>query len=385
MRIVWTRKIKKNRKQVKKMLKVLYLINHAGKAGTERYVQSIIERLNGDKIKAYLVYNEGGLLVEQLEALGVETFRLSMKNPFDIVAAFRLSKLCRKLGIDLIHAQYLRENYIALWSRLFNTKTKVMYTNHFILENNALLRFFNRILTPLESNIAAVCNKGKDMMISNGVNGRKIKVIFNGVDPSHWGEPVPSTMRQEYGIDNDTFVLLCASRFAYDKGHEFLINSIAELKKIARRKFICVLANDGPFLEERKKQASELGLMDDIIFTGFRKDIENLINGSDLYINSSAHEALSFAILEVLASGLPVIATDMGGNGDIINNETNCGILVKYNDAKGLATAINKVMEDKELQKTLRENALKTVKEKFNLDKMVAETYNLYRKSCGKE
>jgi glycosyltransferase involved in cell wall biosynthesis len=94
---------------------------------------------------------------------------------------------------------------------------------------------------------------------------------------------------------------------------------------------------------------------------------------------------LSFAILEVLASGLPVIATDMGGNGDIINNETNCGILVKYNDAKGLATAINKVMEDKELQKTLRENALKTVKEKFNLDKMVAETYNLYRESCGKE
>ncbi len=360
-------------------------MNHAGKAGTERYVQSIIEKLNGDKIKAYFAYNEEGLLAEKLKAMGVETYKITMRNPFDLKAAFKLSRLCRRIGIDLVHTQYLRENYIALWSRLFNPKTKVMYTNHFILGNNALLKLFNRLLTPLESSIAAVCNRGRDMMISNGVNGGKIKVIFNGVDPEHWGEPYPSTMREEYGIDKDTFVMLCASRFAYDKGHKFLINSIAELKRIANQRFKCVLANDGPFLEECKKQSEALGLGREIIFTGFRKDIENLIYGSDLYINSSAHEALSFAIIEVLASGLPVIATDMGGNSDIINPETNCGILVKYGDEKGLAQSINRVMEDRELQKELRLNALKTVREKFNLDKMVLETYNLYKESCNKE
>ncbi|MDP4179983.1 MAG: glycosyltransferase [Bacillota bacterium] len=365
------------------MIRVLYLINHAGKAGTERYVQSMIEKLHGKEIEAHLAYNEEGLLVEKLKALGVKTHKLSMKNPFDIKAAFELNKLCKRLNIDLVHAQYLRENYIAMWSRLFNPKTKVMYTNHFILENNALLRLFNRLLTPLEANIAAVCNKGKEMMISNGVNGKKIKVIFNGVDPDAWGSSEESTMRKELNIDKDTFVMLCASRFAYDKGHEFLINSISELKKISDKKFVCVLANDGPFFEERKKQALNLGLEKDIIFTGFRKDIKNLIYGSDLYINSSAHEALSFAIIEVLACGLPIIATDMGGNGDIINQETNCGILVKYDDAKGLAEAIKKVMSDPELQKTLRANALKTVKEKFNLDKMVMETYNLYKDSCN--
>lgn len=367
------------------MLKVLYLINHAGKAGTERYVQSVIEKLNGKEIKAFLAYNEEGLLSEKLESMGIETFRITMKNPFDIKAAFKLARLCKKHGIDLIHAQYLRENYIAMWSRLLNPGTKVMYTNHFILENNFLLRVFNRLLTPLEANIAAVCNKGREMMISNGVNGKKIRVVFNGVDPSQWGQAVQSTLRQEYGIDDETFVILCASRFAYDKGHKFLINSISELKKLTDRKFKCVLANDGPFLEECKKQALDLGLQNDIIFTGFRDDIKNLFYGSDLYINSSAHEALSFAILEVLASGLPVIATDMGGNGDIINSETNCGILVKYDDAIGLARSIDRIMKDRELQKTLRSNALKTVREKFSLDKMVSETYNLYRESCKKK
>jgi hypothetical protein len=155
------------------------LINRAGKAGTETYVQSLIERLNNKEIKAWLCYNEEGLLVERLKALGVETIQIKMRNPFDFRAAWQLSRECKKRGIDLIHAQYLRENYTALWSRIFNPRVKVMYTSHFILRNNIILRIFNRILTPLESNIIAVCNKGKEMMISNGVSGKKISVIFN--------------------------------------------------------------------------------------------------------------------------------------------------------------------------------------------------------------
>lgn len=363
------------------MIKVLYLMNHAGKAGTERYVQSLVERLNNDKIKAFFAYNEEGLLVDNLKNLGVQTFQIEMRNPFDFKAARKLAKLCKELDIDIIHTQYLRENYVALFSRLFNSKTKVMYTNHFILENNAILRIWNRILSPLQESIIAVCNKGKQMMIDNGVDGSKIKVVFNGVDPTFWGESVKSTLREEYGIGDDEFVLLCASRFAYDKGHEFLINGIAELKKTTNKKFKCVLANDGPFFEQRKQQVKDLGLEDVVIFTGFRKDIKNLIDGSDLYINSSQHEALSFAIIEVLAAGLPVVATNMGGNGDIINSETKCGRLVEYNDAKGLASTVKEIMDNPETQKELRKNALLAVKERFNIDNMVQQAYNLYEKA----
>ena len=140
----------------------------------------------------------------------------------------------------------------------------------------------------------------------------------------------------------------------------------------------------GLCLKIAKKQVKELGLEKDVIFTGFRKDIKNLIYGCDLYINSSEHEALSFAIIEVLACGIPVIATDMAGNGDIINDETKCGILVEYNSPMGLAQAINRIMADRELQEELGKNALKAVKEKFNLDKVAAETYNLYMESCSK-
>lgn len=316
--------------------------------------------------------------MERLKAIGVETFQIKMSHPFDIKAAWQLSMVCRKIGIDVIHTQFLRENYIAILSRLFNPRVKVIYTNHFVIPNNTVQKICNRILTSFNAHIIAVCNKGKDMLIANGNKVTIIRVIFNGVDVSYWGEPCKSSMREEFGIGKDQFVIFCASRFAHDKGHGFLVESLAELKKMTAVKFKCVLAGDGPLLPAIKKQVSDLGLQDDIIFAGFREDMKNLFYGSDLYVNSSEHEALSFLIIEALASGLPVIATDMGGNRDIINTETGCGILVEYGNSKEMAGAILKVMEDRDLRRHFIENALKTVRERFNIDKVADNTYNLY-------
>ncbi|NTV90030.1 MAG: glycosyltransferase family 4 protein [Clostridiales bacterium] len=366
------------------MLKVLYLLNYAGKAGTERYVQTLITEMNGKKLKAYFACNIEGLLLERMQEAGIETFRIKMNSRFDLMAAWKLSKLCRRLGIDIIHAQFLRENYIAMLSRIFNPKVGVVYTNHFIMENNAVTKFSNRILTHLQAGIIAVCNKGREVMISNGMDGRKMKVLFNAVDPAVWGKRGESTLRTEFGIDEDEFVMLCASRFAHDKGHAYLVRSVARLKQLAGRKFRMVLAGDGPLMDEIKAMTEELGLKEEIIFTGFRSDIKNLYDGSDLYINSSAHEASSFNIIEALACGLPVIAADMGGNSDIVNAENNCGLLVRYDDPEDMAQAMNRIMIDPQLLETLKRNAYRTVDEKHNTAKMVEQTYKYYEEFISK-
>ncbi len=365
-------------------MNVLYLLNHAGKAGTERYVQTLIEQLNGKKIKAFFVYNEEGLLAERLKELGIETYRIEMRSRFDLKAARKLADLCRRLNIDLVHTHFLRENYIAMLARLFGSRAKVAYTNHFIMRNNLITRISNRLMNPLEAGVIAVCNRGREMMISNWVDASKIKVLFNAVDPEYWGKREHSTFREETGIDEDTFVILCAARFAHDKGHRYLVRTISELKKITDKKFRCVLAGDGPLLDEIKQMTADLKLEEDVLFIGFRKDIKNLFNASDLYFNSSEHEASSFLILEALASGLPVVATDMGGNNDIINEKTACGRLVQYEDAAGTARVIKSIMEDNALLKELGENALKAVEEKFNLVKMANQTYNFYEEFIEK-
>jgi len=365
-------------------MNVLYLLNHAGKAGTERYVQTLIEKLHPHKIKAFFVYNEDGLLRERLEQSGIPVAKLSMKHPFDIGAAWKLSRYCREHKIDLIHTHYLRENYIALLSRIFNPRTKVIYTNHFILANNGLIRFFNRIMTLLQGRIIAVCTPGRDMLIKNGNRKSIIEVIHNSVEPEYWKTPEPSTLRSEFGIGWDEFVILCASRFAHDKGHAYLVRTIHELKKIPSVCFKCVLAGDGPLLEDTKRLTSELGLNEDILFIGFRKDMKNLYNGSDLYFNASQHEALSFLIIEALATGLPVAATDMGGNNNIINEKTSCGVLLPYDDPITSAGEIKSLMEDKERLALYRENAFTAIENYFNIDKNVQRTFEIMTDVCRK-
>lgn len=367
-------------------MNVLYLLNYAGKAGTERYVETLVKYLSADgRIKPFFAYNEGGLLVERLEALGVPTRQVTMASRFDRKAAKTLAKLCEEWDIDLIHCHYLRENYIAMLAKSYNKKIRVVYTNHFILPNDAVTRLSNRLLDRRQDQMIAVCNPGKAQLITNGWSGEHIQVIFNAVDPEAWaGERSESTMRAELGIPEDRFVMLCASRFADDKGHEYLIKAVKRLTELTAAPFTLVLAGDGPLLEARKAQVEELGLTgEQVRFIGFRKDIKNLYKGSDLYINSSRHEALSFLIIEAMAAGLPVIATNIAGNPDIVNDEAGCGLLVEYDNPDSMASAMKVMIEEPDFLAQCREGAKRTVEEKFEIHKMVEATFRVYEKAVN--
>ena len=365
------------------MRKVLYLLNYAGKAGTERYVETLVKYLSDDGlVQPFFAYNEGGLLVERLEAMGVPCRQVTMRRRFDKQAARALADLCREWDIDLIHCHYLREHYTALLAKKYNKKIRVVYTNHFVLANDFITRLSNRWMDKRQDQMIAVCNKGKEQLIANGCSADRIQVIFNAVDLEAWaGDRSESTLRSELGLPEDRFVMLCASRFADDKGHKYLIDSVKRLTELTDKPFTLVLAGDGPLLEPSKAQVKELGLEEQVKFIGFRKDIKNLYKGSDLYVNSSQHEALSFLIIEAMAAGLPVIATDMGGNSDIVNDEAGCGLLVAYDDPDSMAGAMKRFLEDPDFRAACRENALRTIEEKFEIHKMAKVTYGVYEKA----
>ena len=367
------------------MMNVLYLLNHAGKAGTERYVETLVRHLGGKQVKPFFAYHEPGLLVERLEDLGVPCRAIELRSRFDLKAAKALAALCREWEIDLIHCHYLREHYIALLAKRYNKHIRVVYTNHFILPNDTVTRFTNRILDRRQDEVIAVCTMGREQLIKNGWSGERIQVIFNAVDPAEWaGDRSESTLRRELGIPEDRFVMLCASRFAEDKGHRYLVDSVKTLTGMTDKPFTLVLAGDGPLLEETRQQVKDLGLSDKVVFLGFRKDIKNLYKGSNLYVNSSQHEALSFLIIEAMAAGLPVIATNIAGNPDIVNDAAGCGLLAEYNDPVSMASAMKRFLEEPELLARCREGALRTVQEKFEIGKMAQATWRVYEKAVGR-
>lgn len=366
-------------------MKVLYLLNHAGKAGTERYVETLVKYLSADgRVEPYFAYNESGLLVERLQALGVPCRQLTMSSRFDFKAAKALAGLCGEWGIDLIHCHYLRENYTAMLAKKYNKHIRVVYTNHFVLANDFITRLSNRWLDGRQDQMIAVCNRGREQLMANGWSGEHIQVIFNAVDLESWaGDRSESTLRAELGIPEDRFVMLIASRFAHDKGHDYLMRSLKRLTEITDKPFTMVLAGDGELLEPTKALAAQLGLTEEQVkFVGFRKDIKNLYKGADLYVNSSEHEALSFLIVEAMAAGLPAVITDMAGNSDIIKTEADGGLLVTYNDPDSMAGAMKRFMEEPGFLEKCKANALANIENRFEIHKMAAATYAVYQKAC---
>ena len=366
-------------------MNVLYLLNYAGKAGTERYVELLCRSLSGDgRIRPFFAYHEGGELAEKLREMGVPVRQLTMSSRFDVKAAKQLAALCREWQIDVLHCHYLRENYIALMAKTWAPKLKIVYTNHFLLPNNWHTRLTNRLLDRRQSVMIAVCSVGKTLLAQNGWGEKHIRIIHNGVDPKLWaGKRADSTLRRELGIPEDRFVLLCASRFSPEKGHEFLLRSLSQVKERTKTPFSVVLAGDGDLLEPMKALGKELGLEEDLYFLGFRTDMKNLYLGADLFVNASETEALSFMNLEAMASGLPAVITEVGGNPDIVRGEQDGGLLVPYGDAEALAQAFARFLEDPAFRDRSAERARQRVLDAFTLDGMVEETFRAYQDALG--
>lgn len=364
-------------------MNVLYLLNFAGKAGTERYVESLVKYLSADgRVKPFFAYNTGNLLIEQMKAMGVPSRQLTMNSPYDFKAAKALAALCKEWDIHVIHCHYLRENYIAMLAKRYNKKVRVVYTSHFVMANGALNRLSNKLMDRHQDQMIAVCGIGKEQLVRNGWSAGHIQVVHNGVDLTAWaGEPT-AALREELGIADDRFVMLMASRFADDKGHAYLMRSLKRLTELSDKPFTMVLAGDGDLLESTKTLAADLGLTEEQVkFIGFRKDIKNLYKGADLYINSSRHEALSFLIVEAMAAGLPAVITDMAGNPDILKGPEDGGLLVKYDDPDSMAQAMKQMMEDPALLEKCKANALARVADEFEVHKMCDATYSIYEKA----
>ena len=357
-------------------MNVLYLINHAGKAGTEKYVYNLVKAYNGTKCNCFFAYNEAGLLTEQMAEQNIPSFQFKMAHPFDLKAAKKLADYCRENKIDVIHAQYPRENYIAVLSKLFNKSVKVVFTSHLTIKTNFLWKITNKFVTPFNHKIISVCNHGKDLLIGNGVKKDKIEVIFNAMTLND--EEKASTLREELGL-KDEFLIVTLARYHFAKGLPFLVDSIKKLKEIATRSFKLLIVGDGELWDEITQKIKDNDLQDTILQLGFRKDVDNILNGCDMFVNSaSCLEALSFAMLEALSKSLPLVATNVGGNADIVNDETDCGLIVEYPDCDAMANALNTLMNDEEMYKRMSLNGRKAIMGRFNYDTMLEKTFNTY-------
>lgn len=363
------------------MTRVLHLLHHAGQGGTEQYIRTLVEAMEGQSIQAELAYTQAGPLVQWAEERGLPVHVLEMKSPFDQEAVRALAALCKARKIDAIHTHYLRENYIALQAKRRLPGLRVIYTYHILTQNSLTQRVCNRLLSRRQDAVVANCTAGALQLERNGIPRRCIHLIYNAVEPSLWENPA-STLRAELGVGEAVFLFLYAARLVEGKGHAFLLESTArlaaQLKKQGDRPFRLVLAGDGPLRPALEEQTKALGLADKVVFLGFRSDMSNLYHGADLTVCPSESETLSLLLLESLACGTPALATRVGGIPDILSPANDCGQLIASGDREELASAMQALMQSPMELARWRENGPKVVRKSFSVAEQSARMLALY-------
>ena len=225
-----------------------------------------------------------------------------------------------------------------------------------------------------------VCNSqaAAERLLQQGLRAEKLAVIGNGLPAAAFAETAPIAPRRP-GIFRIGMIARMNARF---KNHRILLDAAARLRDRLCN-FEVVLVGDGPLRVELEREAQGLGIGDQVHFLGDRRDIPAILASLDVTVLPSTSESLSNAILESMASGVPVIANDVGGNTELLAKDR--GILLPPNDVEALENALLRIAADLPLRESLGRNARRFAHENFTVDQMRQKYEELYAELLSKK
>ena len=298
----------------------------------------------------------------------------------DVRAVAATARLVRRVRPDLVHAHSSKAGAVARLARPAFPRTPLLYTPHgyafagwFESEaERSRYRLVERALAPLASLVVCVCEAERRLAASIGPE-RRTRVVYNGIAaprdvPTH---PAVAALRESGPVIGVVTLLRPG------KGIETLIDALPAL--LARHPGASVaVAGRGPDHERLAARARERGVDHALHFVGETAGPMPLLSGVDLFVSPSWAESFPYNVLEAMAAGLPVVATDVGGTAEAVEDGAT-GLVVPPQDASALADAMVELLDDPEHAGRLGEAGRQRAGEEFGLDRMIAATLAVYR------
>ncbi len=366
-------------------IRLMHLIHELGTGGAENGIINIVNHIDHTRFKTSIcAFAGGGSQTERVDMSRTDLAELNKHPGNDFTLPIRLCRLFRKWKPHIVHTHAwgtLCEG--AIGAKLARVPV-IIHGEHGTIQDRQRNIPIQRFFWNLTDQILSVSHAHRDRLAKTiNYPSDKIEVIINGVDTVCFSaQKKNESIRKELGIDNKDIVIGTVGRLVPVKNHSMLIEAFAI---ISRRysNIKLVLVGDGPLKSELIKLSDSLEISSNVVFTGRRDDIPEILRCMDIFVLSSHSEGMSNTILEAMSSGLPVIATDVGGNPSLVDKDIT-GLLVESEKPGSLAELLSRLIDCPELRIKMGNAGRKRVEQKFSLQAMVKNYENLYMKLIKK-
>jgi glycosyltransferase involved in cell wall biosynthesis len=360
---------------------ILHLSSTSGPGGAEVIVSRLAGVLDRRRFRSVVCLYRPGWLQEQCERQGIETHVLESGSMFDFGWVRKACRLVRREGISLIHAhEFDGITYGSLVAKIVGVPlVATVHGKHYYWEKKRR-RLAYRMVSRVGTMVAVSEDLKRFIAEKVGVAVARIKVIYNGQEPLPAVESAAGRcLRDQLGLEEDESVIGVVGSLYPVKGHEYLLAAVPQVLKTHPRTKVLIVGR-GDLEAPLKESVKKVGLEKKVRFLGFREDVAALLSLMDVFVLPSLSEGLSIALLEAMAAGKPVIATNVGGNPElVVDGET--GYSVPSRDADALAAKLRLLLADKQHCSKLGDNGRKRVKLRFSLQAM-AENYQRLYETC---
>ncbi len=328
-------------------------------------------------------FTEGGQAPQFLKVIAedkIETCLFRVKNAYDPKAVVAVRNFLKKNDTGVLCTHDYRTHLIG-WLATRQMKTKWMAFSRGWTRENVKVRLYHtidKVILRLADHIVAVSEAQKRRLTRLLIPGGKVSVVHNAIEPQQFESIRKVDLHLKFGFAPDTLVYVSAGRFSREKGQIYLVKAaVAAIMQNPLLRF--VLFGDGPDLEKVRHMVTAFGYEDRIRCPGFEKNMLGCIKAADAVVNPSLSEGLPNVMLEAMALGVPVVATDVGGVPEIIIDKET-GYLVPPEDPRTLAEALLYVGRHTEQNRKVAESALRFVNDNLTFDRQNQKLAAVYRK-----
>jgi len=378
--------------------RIAYLTHGARNVGGGEYaLYFLIKNLRRDIFEPMVFYSHENEIIKRLREDGLQLVQVPLsekitsiyrdeiqKNPISLFVYFRnmllgvfqITKLLKKYKIDILHPHDNLSKIIGV-AAVKLTGGRVVAHCHDLLQESLidrLLLFYQLIFM---DRIIAVSDSVKGLFTMFGRIPAKVCTIHNGIDMKDFKNIANPNLKKELGINNEDVVIGIIAVFDACKGHLYLFQAIKKIVSEGTNNLVCLVIGDGRIGGELKEFVKNEGLEEHIRFLGYKSNIAELLTIIDIVVIPSLQESFGMTALEAMAMKVPVVATEVGGLPESIENGKT-GILVPPKDVESLSGAIKYMIEHPEIRRKMGEEGGRRVEERFSLKANIEKTEDLY-------